>query len=176
MTEAEEILMKYLPEVDSDDVVRSVSSKIDLEIQNSDLFSYGGADAQNKNGIYGALVNGAIMVLGGAVGIGIKEGLKAGYHAITHEKKREELLGHLMELRNMDMTPYLNTVFSRKNELIGIIKKAFITDLVEPIEEQVQEILSNIKQREDEMKKTEETVSNLHGELAKVSQELDELS
>ena len=176
MTEAEEILMKYLPEVDSDDVVRSVSSKIDLEIQNSDLFSYGGGDAQNKNGIYGALVNGAIMVLGGAVGIGIKEGLKTGYHAITHEKKREELLGHLMELRNMDMTPYLNTVFSRKNELIGIIKKAFITDLVEPIEEQVQEILSNIKQREDEMKKTEETVSNLHGELAKVSQELDELS
>lgn len=176
MTEAEEILMKYLPEVDSDDVVRSVSSKIDLEIQNSDLFSYGGGDAQNKNGIYGALVNGAIMGLGGAVGIGIKEGLKAGYHAITHEKKREELLGHLMELRNMDMTPYLNTVFSRKNELIGIIKKAFITDLVEPIEEQVQEILSNIKQREDEMKKTEETVSNLHGELAKVSQELDELS
>ena len=176
MTEAEEILMKYLPEVDSDDVVRSVSSKIDLEIQNSDLFSYGGGDAQNKNGIYGALANGAIMVLGGAVGIGIKEGLKAGYHAITHEKKREELLGHLMELRNMDMTPYLDTVFSRKDELIGIIKKAFITDLVEPIEEQVQEILSNTKQREDEKKKTEETVSNLHGELAKVSQELDELS
>ena len=176
MTDAEEILMKYLPEVDSDDVVRSVSSKIDLEIQNSDLFSYGGGDAQNKNGIYGALANGAIMVLGGAVGIGIKEGLKAGYHVITHEKKRAELLGHLMELRNMDMTPYLDTVFSRKNELIGIIKKAFITDLVEPIEEQVQEILSNIKQREDEMKKTEETVSNLHGELAKVSQELDELS
>ena len=176
MTEAEEILMKYLPEVDSDDVVRSVSSKIDLEIQNSDLFSYGGGDAQNKNGIYEALANGAIMVLGGAVGIGIKEGLKAGYHAITHEKKREELLGHLMELRNMDMTPYLDTVFSRKNELIGIIKKAFITDLVEPIEKQVQEILSNTKQREDEKKKTEETVSNLHGELAKVSQELDELS
>ena len=176
MTDAEEILMKYLPEVDSDDVVRSVSSKIDLEIQNSDLFSYGGGDAQNKNGIYGALANGAIMVLGGAVGIGIKEGLKAGYHAITHEKKREELLGHLMKLRNMDMTPYLDTVFSRKNELIGIIKKAFITDLVEPIEEQVQEILSNTKQREDEKKKTEETVSNLHGELAKVSQELDELS
>lgn len=176
MTEAEEILMKYLPEVDSDDVVRSVSSKIDLEIQNSDLFSYCGGDAQNKNGIYGVLANGAIMVLGGAVGIGIKEGLKAGYHAITHEKKREELLGHLMELRNMDMTPYLDTVFSRKNELIGIIKKAFITDLVEPIEEQVQEVLSNTKQREDEKKKTEETVSNLHGELAKVSQELDELS
>lgn len=176
MTEAEEILMKYLPEVDSDDVVRSVSSKIDLEIQNSDLFSYGGGDAQNKNGIYGALANGAIMVLGGAVGIGIKEGLKAGYHIITHEKKRAELLGHLMELRNMDMTPYLDTVFSRKNELIGIIKKAFITDLVEPIEEQVQEILSNTKQREDEKKKTEESVSNLHGELAKVSQELDELS
>lgn len=176
MTDAEEILMKYLPEVDSNDVVRSVSSKIDLEIQNSDLFSYVGGDAQNKNGIYGALANGAIMVLGGAVGIGIKEGLKAGYHAITHEKKREELLGHLMELRNMDMTPYLDTVFSRKNELVGIIKKAFITDLVEPIEEQVQEILSNTKQREDEKKKTEETVSNLHGELAKVSQELDELS
>ena len=176
MTDAEEILMKYLPEVDSNDVVRSVSSKIDLEIQNSDLFSYVGGDAQNKNGIYGVLANGAIMVLSGAVGIGIKEGLKAGYHAITHEKKREELLGHLMELRNMDMTPYLDTVFSRKNELIGIIKKAFITDLVEPIEEQVQEILSNTKQREDEKKKTEETVSNLHGELAKVSQELDELS
>ena len=176
MTDAEEILMKYLPEVDSNDVVRSVSSKIDLEIQNSDLFSYVGGDAQNKNGIYGVLANGAIMVLSGAVGIGIKEGLKAGYHAITHEKKREELLGHLRELRNMDMTPYLDTVFSRKNELIGIIKKAFITDLVEPIEEQVQEILSNTKQREDEKKKTEETVSNLHGELARVSQELDELS
>ena len=176
MTDAEEILMKYLPEVDSNDVVRSVSSKIDLEIQNSDLFSYVGGDAQNKNGIYGVLANGAIMVLSGAVGIGIKEGLKAGYHAITHEKKREELLGHLRELRNMDMTPYLDTVFSRKNELIGLIKKAFITDLVEPIEEQVQEILSNTKQREDEKKKTEETVSNLHGELAKVSQELDELS
>ena len=176
MTDAEEILMKYLPEVDSNDVVLSVSSKIDLEIQNSDLFSYVGGDAQNKNGIYGVLANGAIMVLSGAVGIGIKEGLKAGYHAITHEKKREELLGHLMKLRNMDMTPYLDTVFSRKNELIGIIKKAFITDLVEPIEEQVQEILSNTKQREDEKKKTEETVSNLHGELARVSQELDELS
>ena len=176
MTEAEEILMKYLPEVDSDDVVRSVSSKIDLEIQNSDLFSYGGGDAQKKNGIYGALANGAIMVLGGAVGIGIKEGLKAGYHAITHEKKREELLGHLMELRNMDMTPYLDTVFSRKNELIGIIKKAFITDLVEPIEEQVLEILSNTKQREDEKKQTEVSVSNLHAELSKVSQELDEIS
>ena len=176
MTEAEEILMKYLPEVDSEETVSRISAKVDVEIQNADLFSYAGNQGEKKSGIWGALENGAVMILGGAVGIGIKEGLKAGYHAITHEKKREELMEGIMQFRNTDLSPYLNQAFDKKDELIRLIKDAFITELVEPIEKQTEEILANTNQREENKKAAEANLVAVKDTLALLNKQIAEIS
>ena len=172
MTEAEEVLMKFLPDIDSDEVVKKISSKVDIEIENAELFSYRSQEEGKKNPIFSVLENGLTMVAGGAIGVGLKEGLKAGYHAITHEKKKEEMLNALMDIRNMDMSPYLDTIFSKKEQLIAVIKTAFITDLIEPIQSQVEDVLSNTHQREQEKADAELKVAQLKEDLSIIKTQL----
>lgn len=175
MTDAEEVLMRFLPELDSSEVVSKIQSKIINDIENKDIFSYS-EEIEEKNNAFALIENGLTMVLGGAVGIGIKEGLKAGYHALTHEKKVEEMLKNLRAIRNMDIQPFLDSAFTSKDSIVKSVKSSFITDLVEPIQEQVEEILTDTRNREDKKAEAETRLSALRESLSMINSQIAELS
>ncbi len=176
MTDAEEVLMRYMPDIDSEDTVRKISAKIEMEIENADLFSYGAQKESDNQSIWSLLENGATMILGGAIGVTIKEGLKMGYNAITHDKKKQELMNNLMDLRNMDMAPYLNSVFANKQTLIDNIRASFISELVDPLETQINEILQNTQSREEERQNAEKKLEELKLRKADIVKQFEMLS
>lgn len=175
MTDAEEVLMRFLPEVDSSEVVSKIQSRIINDIENKDLFAYN-EEVEEKNKNLAIIENGLTMVLGGAIGIGIKEGLKAGYHALTHEKKVEEMLQNLRTVRNMDVQPFIDSAFASKNAIVKSVKDAFITQLVERIQAKVEEILSDTRNIEERRSEAESKLASLNEALNLINAQIAEMS
>lgn len=175
MTDAEEVLMKYLPDIDSDAVVSRIKAKVINDIEDRGVFEYEEALVE-KNKAFSAIENGLTMFLGGAVGIGIKEGLKAGYHAISHEKKVQEMLQNLLTVRNMDLQPFLNSAFISKDAIIQSVKRSFIAELVEPLEKKVEEILADTQGRENKRIEAETHLSELKDCLVTINKQIAELA
>ena len=175
MTDAEEVLMRFLPEVDSSEVVSKIQSKIINDIENKDLFAYN-EEVEEKKKNLAVIENGLTMVLGGAIGIGLKEGLKAGYHALTHEKKVEEMLQNLRTVRNMDVQPFIDSAFASKNAIVKSVKDAFITQLVERIQAKVEEILSDTRNIEERRSEAESKLASLNEALNLINAQIAEMS
>ena len=173
MTDAEDVLMKNLPEIDSEDVIRGISSRIDLSIEDADLFTFGSQDGDDDDDITFWSVAGSLIedfLQGytlGAYGV-VK-------NAFTHDETQRELLAHVNELRQMDLTDYLDSVFGKKDNLITQIKDALITSLIHPMQAQVEEILANTQKREDDLKEAEQALEGLKQRVKRIASQFDEI-
>ena len=173
MTDAEDVLMKNLPEIDSEDVIRGISSRIDLSIEDADLFTFGSQDGDDDDDITFWSVAGTLIesfIQGytfGAYGV-VK-------NAFTHDETQRELLAHVNELRQMDLTDYLDSVFGKKDNLITQIKDALITSLIHPMQAQVEEILANTQKREDDLKEAEQALEGLKQKVKRIASQFDEI-
>jgi len=172
MTDAEEVLMKFLPEVDSEEVIRGISSSVDLSIEDADLFKFGSHEGDDDDitfwSVAGTLIESFIQgYTFGAYGV-VK-------NAFTHDETQRELLAHVNELRQMDLTEYLDSVFGKKDNLITQIKDALITSLIHPMQAQVEEILANTQKREDELKEAEQALEGLKQKVKRIASQFDEI-
>lgn len=173
MTEAEEVLMKFLPEIDSEEVIRGISSSVDLSIDDADLFKFGSQDENDDDDITFWSVAGSLIedflqgYTFGAYGV-VK-------NAFTHDETQRELLAHVNELRQMDLTEYLDSVFGKKDNLITQIKDALITSLIHPMQAQVEEILANTQKREDDLKEAEQALEGLKQKVKRIASQFDEI-
>ena len=173
MTDAEEVLMRFLPEVDSEEVIRGISSSVDLSIEDADLFKFGSHEGDDDDDITFWSVAGTLIesfIQGytfGAYGV-VK-------NAFTHDETQRELLAHVNELRQMDLTDYLDSVFGKKDNLITQIKDALITSLIHPMQAQVEEILANTQKREDDLKEAEQALEGLKQEVKRIASQFDEI-
>ena len=172
MTDAEEVLMKFLPEVDSEEVIRGISSSVDLSIEDADLFKFGSHEGDDDDitfwSVAGTLIESFIQgYTFGAYGV-VK-------NAFTHDETQRELLAHVNELRQMDLTDYLDSVFGKKDNLITQIKDALITSLIHPMQAQVEEILANTQKREDDLKEAEQALEGLKQRVKRIASQFDEI-
>lgn len=172
MTDAEEVLMKFLPEVDSEEVIRGISSSVDLSIEDADLFKFGSHEGDDDDitfwSVAGTLIESFIQgYTFGAYGV-VK-------NAFTHDETQRELLAHVNELRQMDLTDYLDSVFGKKDNLITQIKDALITSLIHPMQAQVEEILANTQKREDDLKEAEQALEGLKQKVKRIASQFDEI-
>ena len=174
MTDAEEVLMKYLPEVDSEEVIREISSSVDLSIEDADLFKFGSQDGGDDDDITFWSVAGTLIesflqgYTFGAYGV-VK-------NAFTHDQTQRELLAHVSEIRQMDLTEYLDSVFGKKDNLISQIKDSLITSLIGPMQVQVEDILANKQKREDDLKVAEQTLESLKQKAKLIASQFEEIN
>ena len=172
MTDAEEVLMKYLPEVDSEEVIREISSRVDLSIEDADLFKFGSQDGDDDDitfwSVAGTLIESFIQgYTFGAYGV-VK-------NAFTHDQTQRDLLAHVNELRQMDLTEYLDSVFGKKDNLISQIKDSLITSLIGPMQVQIEDILANKQKREDDLKMAEQTLESLKQKAKLIASQFEEI-
>ena len=172
MTDAEEVLMKYLPEVDSEEVIREISSRVDLSIEDADLFKFGSQDGDDDDitfwSVAGTLIESFIQgYTFGAYGV-VK-------NAFTHDQTQRDLLAHVNELRQMDLTEYLDSVFGKKDNLISQIKDSLITSLIGPMQVQIEDILANKQKREDDLKMAEQTLESLKQTAKLIASQFEEI-
>ena len=133
-----------------------------MDMESSDLFSFGAATDEPDYGLGDMvwdLLNGASWGLLGVLG-----------NFLSHSEnvaKVEKFINSISA--DFDPSPYLDTAFARKEEVIDSVKSTFLTELIEPLQEQIKEIrdqkdnkekeLQNAKNRRDELESTKATIS-----------------
>jgi hypothetical protein len=144
-SDAEDLLMRYMPDFDSRDFVKSTQNKIQMDIESSDLFSY---DSNSDETDYGFgdfvwdFLNGASWGALGVIGNFLSHG--------DSVAKIEDVINSISN--DFDPTPYLEHAFQSKDEVIELVSENFITGLIEPLQEQIQEIRSKKDNKEKELK------------------------
>ena len=86
------------------------------------------------------------------------------------------MLDQLLKFRNQDLSPYLNEIFERKDAILSEVKEYFITNLIEPLQNQIEEILANTQKKEEARKKAEEKLSELYRAKDLIEKQIAELT
>jgi dynamin family protein len=140
--DAEDLLMKYLPDVDSRTFTKSTQNQIQMDIKDSDLFSIeSGTDEPNYGWgdmvlLYGAYWNGPEL---------------AG-NILSHNSQVAEVEKSINSIsRDFNPEPYLDTAFKSKDIVIDFVKNEFITELIEPLQNQIKEIRDQKENKEKEL-------------------------
>lgn len=164
-SDAEDVLLRFLPDFDSRDFVKSIQQQIRMDIEDSDLFKTDGAEDDDNYGLLDILtsfINGASFGAAEAVG-----------NIIVHDQEVSERISCLNQIRNgFNPEPYLEHAFHSKDVIIGTIKQKFLVELLEPLQQQIKGIreIKDTKATELECLKADKTT--LEGELSSIKEQL----
>lgn len=172
--DAENLLMRYLPDFDSRYFVKSIQNKINMDIEDKDLFAYNNSsDSEDDSGIlkmFGKLVNDFIN---GAM-FGAWGRLK---NARTHDDVKQKAHADINSISaDFNPNPYLDNAFHRKDEVIEFVKQSFITDLIEPLQEQIREIRSKLDQKDKELSDAQAKRDELENKKKIIKSQLEEFA
>ncbi len=169
--EVEDVLDRYPPSSDfnKEDFVKESKNSVQLSIEGSDLFSYSKTDADVEAGVGTGIGYAAAGFALGLIGISAMK-------FFNHNSDKNKFYEWVASIRNgVDPDPYLQSAFSRKDEIIGDLKKKFFTDLLEPLQHQIEEIKANKANKENELKSAIQRKEALESEKAEIQKQLDDI-
>lgn len=160
--DAEDILMRYLPDFDSRNFIKDVQRKIDVEVTDDNLFKMPTDDENEDYGIFdfigdffGAIIDGFTL--------GTFERLRS---ALCYKENKAEVLRLITSISSeFDPSEYLNAIMSSKDRIIATVISEFLTGLIDPLVNQTTEIESQLQNKEERLIKAQERLKNL--EIAK---------
>lgn len=159
-TDAEDILLKYLPDIDTRDSIRDLQGIIKLDLDNVSLFSKEGEEVTDAGwldiigGILGNFINGMSFGLVGVIG-----------RALTHNSTKIDLLNFINSERDsFDCGDSLQGAFANKDKIINTIRQKLIGGMLNPLQKKVEEIRNDKANKET---KLEEAKAALDGLLEK---------
>lgn len=155
-TDAEDILLKYLPDIDTRDFIKDLQGKIKLDMENVSLFSKEGEEVTDAGwlDIIGGLLGALGFGLVGAVG-----------RAFTHNSTKIDLLNKINKIRDsFDCGDALQGAFANKDKVINTIRQKLIEGMLNPLQKKVEEIRNDKANKET---KLEEAKAALDGLLEK---------
>ncbi len=180
--DVKDVLDKYPPSSDfnKSDFVGESKKTIELSLDGDTLFSYSnsgpGADqageALGSVACGGALLAMAICPAAGAL-LGVGGALIS---FLGHDSKKNEFFGWVKKIRDgVDPLPYLQSAFSKKDEIVSNLKKKFLTDLFEPLQRQLEDVKANKVDKENELKNATLRKEALESEKAEIKSQLVEI-
>lgn len=159
-TDAEDILLKYLPDIDTRDLIKDLQGTIKLDMENVSLFSKEGEEVTDAGwldiigGLLGGFLDGISLGLVGAVG-----------RVFTHNSTKIDLLNFINNQRNnFDWGDLLQGAFANKDKIINNIRQKLIEDMLNTLQKKVEEIRNDKANKET---KLEEAKAALDGLLEK---------
>lgn len=154
-SDAEDVLMRYVPDFDSRDFVKGIDKEITLEINDESAFTFD----NSKDDDYGVgdfifdLLNGASWGLLSGIG-----------NLLSHNENKNIMHQHVNDIRNSNVTECLDSVFNRKDEVIDKVKTRFVEELIEPLQEKIDEIIADKSKKEEKLKEAESKLISLKKE------------
>lgn len=173
-SDAEDILMRYVPELDSRDFVKSIGKKIDFDIKDKDIFKVSEDDDQTEGrslletigGLAYNFANGSTFGLYGIAG-----------NVFSHGGQIAEKQRNINSISaEFDPKPYLDTIFSTKDEIIGSVKASFIEDLLNPLEKQIEMIQADAHQKEEKKADAEKKREELKSALTTIKTQIESVN
>lgn len=140
-SEAEEVFYKYLPDVDAKELSKKAQRKIEIDIDNDEIFKAEGSSDSDENSGIGSIIEGAIVsFLGGIIGAGLYYTIKK---IINHSEAVNELKSAINELqRTFDPSEYLIVLMNGKERTIAAVCETFKEGILADLENQIIEIQS----------------------------------
>lgn len=171
-TDAEDIMLKYLPDFDTRDSIKELKGKIEFDLDNVSLFGNeddleAGIDWLDEiSGFVYNFLNGATFGLFGGV-----------TNFLTHGSNKIELLNKINQMRNaFDVGSALDGAFANKDKVIRTMREALVDEMLTPLQEKVEEIRNNIQDKEQKLKEAESSLESLLAAKTKIEGQLNEIA
>lgn len=159
-TDAEDILLKYLPDIDTRDFIKDLQGKIKLDLDNVSLFSKDGEDVTDADWL--DIIGGFLDKFFNLLSLGLMGAIE---RAFTHNSTKIDLLNFINSKRDcFDCGDSLQGAFANKDKIIDTIRQKLIEGMLNPLQEKVNEIRNDKANKEA---KVEEAKAALDGLLEK---------
>ena len=162
LSDAEGILMLCLPDFETRDFIKSVDRSINMEILDKDVFTYpisGNSEKGWRASLSDFLERTPIGIMN---------------NFFAHDCSQRELHLRVLKLKNdVDISKVLDSVFDRKDEVIEEVKSKFITQLIEPLQQQIEEILTNNANKEQQLKDAQSNLEQLNKDKEQITKQLE---
>lgn len=159
-TDAEDILLKYLPDIDTQDFIKDLQGKIKLDMENVSLFSKDGEDVTDADWL--DIIGGFLDEFFNRLSFGLVGAIE---RAFTHNSTKIDLLNFINSKRDsFDCGDLLQGVFANKDKVINTIRQKLIEGMLNPLQKKVEEIRNDKANKEA---KLEEAKAALDGLLEK---------
>lgn len=159
-TDAEDILLKYLPDIDTRDFIKELQGKIKLDLDNVSLFSKEGEELTDAGWL--DIIGGILDKFFDGLSFGLVGAIE---RALTHNSTKIDLLNFINSKRDsFDCGDSLQGAFANKDKIINTIRQKLIEEMLNPLQEKVEEIRNDKANKEA---KLEEAKAALDGLLEK---------
>ena len=169
-SDAEDLLMRFVPNFDSREFVKSLQNQIHMDIEEGELFRVDNTDTDTDDGIglfdlVESFIDGASFGTFKAIG-----------NLMTHSQEVSEKISYLNKIRaEFDPEPYLESAFRHKDEVINVIKQRFITELLEPLQNQISEIREKKDSKSTELEKLKNRKNTLEQSLSTITEQISQM-
>lgn len=167
LDEVDDILMHFVKDFDSRDFVKGFSKEIDLQIEDKELFNYESGHEDDDYGITDFLsdiLNGATYGLLGGV-----------TNFITYGDNKRQLHENVNEIRNVDVSEFLVSIYIRKEEIINKVRTRIIDELVKPMQEQLEEICQKTQDKEKQLEDAKNKLTRLQEQKNNLVKQIEEM-
>ena len=170
-SETGNILLKYLPDFNSEEFIESTQDNIIMEIDTKDLFSFEDSNEGEAtwDEVVGSIFNGILNT--STLGIWDKT-----MNYITHSKNVKVVSEEINSIsREFNPEPYLNLAFKSKDKVIEYVRNRFINELIEPLQEQLTSVRSKIDDKEQEIRNAEDKRKILEERKRDIEKQIEDI-
>ena len=152
--DVEDVLMKYVPDFDSRSFVKKIKNQVMLEVTDKDLFSAASNDESDDE--YGVLD--FVGDFFNRASFGVLGGI---FNALSHGSEKAKVHSVINDISaEFDPTPYLEAAMKQRDNVITFVTKAFISELIDPLQEQVTNILTQKGDKDKRLANAKESLAS----------------
>ena len=171
-TDAEDILLKYLPDIDTRDFIKDLQGKIKLDLDNVSLFSKDGEDVTDADWL--DVICGKLIGFFDVLSFGLMGAIE---RAFTHNSTKIDLLNFINSKRDsFDCGDSLQGAFANKDKIINTIRQKLIEEMLNPLQEKVEEIRNDKAKKETKLEEAKATLDGLLEKKTILEVQLEEVA
>lgn len=168
LNEVEDVLMRFIPDFDSRDFIKSIEKEINFDLDDDDMFSFPNSSDDSEYGFGDLLydfLNGATWGLLGGLG-----------NAFSHGDIQNKLHNNVNEMRNIDVIGCLESIYDKKDQVIEKVKSRIIEELINPLQEKIDDIVKNKSEKESKLNQAKSEMDRLQKAKVEKEEQLKEMA
>lgn len=170
-SDVDDIMLRYLPEFDVRDFVKELKDKIAFELDNVSIFANEQDDEIDADWL--DVVGGLVYNFFNGATFGLLTGT---IRFLSYESEKADLLNSINQKRDsVNLSSALDGAFANKDRIIRTIRETLMGEMLTPLQEMVEEIRSNMQDKERKLKEAKEALESLLASKAKLEEELVEV-
>lgn len=171
-TDAEDILLKYLPDIDTRDFIKDLQGKIKLDLDNVSLFSKGDEEVTDADWL--DIIGGILDKFFDGLSFGLVGAIE---RAFKHNSTKIGLLNFINSKRDsFDCGDSLQGAFANKDKIINTIRQKLIEEMLNPLQEKVEEIRNDKANKETKLEEAKAALDDLLEKKTILEVQLEEVT